>query len=505
MAFESNKFKVVKKKQLERCTFNVECNVESEVEIDKILSVCHTAQASDAEILNGMINYTGYIDLCILYLSVDGEIGTINSSCPFTSKFEDEFVVVGDKVSIVVEVEDYAVESVTSSNIKIACSCVGGGAIICEREVGCIATGDENTCLKEDEVFVNTLVGQAQEVFTVQSDFSIKEPVRKILTSDSCVSVKTVESGVNFVSVSGEVVTRLLYLTENDRFETSYVTENFKEEVELEGVTREAISEATAFIRPSSVKCEVENAEKGVDVKVTIPVQVNVTAYLEKTETVIRDIYSTTCELQVSTSSFDMSKQLPCEMFEEKIDGALTLDEDKPRVDKVMFVGGSNLNVTNAYVKDGEVFVEGVTKTNVVYLNDETSSLNSVVVEVPFVVSDKAEVPNEAKVSVKAVLVDTDVVVKKGREFLFDAKLKINANFDCSQTGAVISSVETAESYGERDCAIELVFAEAGQSAWDIAKAIKVREETVIFQNPELTFPLEKDENVVVYYKIMKN
>lgn len=501
MAFETNKFSVVRKKRLEKSVFNVECNIENEVEIDKILSVCHSAQADSIEILNGVINYAGYIDFCIIYLTVDGEIGTINSTCPFTSKFEDGEINVGDKVSIQVCVEDFSVDSVTGANIKISCTCEQSAVLIQNREVSNITTGDDDICMKEDEIKVNTLIGQAKENFVVESDFSIKEPVKKVITSDSHVTVKSVESGVNFVSVGGEVVTRVLYLTENERFETSYVTENFKEEVELEGVTRESVSEAVAFIRRASVRCEVENAEKGVNIKVSIPVDLLVTSYEEKNQVVVKDVYSTSCELQVTTESFDMTKQLAGDMFEGKIDGTLTLDDDKPRVDKIMFVGGSNLNLTNAYVKGGEIFVEGVTKTNVVYLNDETNTLHSVVIEVPFVISDKSDAEDNAQVLVSAILTDVDVVIKKGREFFFDAKVKVRVEYDCPQIGAVISNMELTNEFAERDCAVELVFAKSGQSAWDIAKAIKVREEIVMLQNPELVFPLEQDENVVVYYQ----
>lgn len=497
-----NKFNVVKKKRLDKGSFNVECNVETNVEIDKILSVCHTAQAENAEILNGVVNYSGIIDLCILYCTVDGEIGTINSSCPFSSKFEDACISVGDKINIKVDVEDYSIESVTSSNIKINCTIMQSAMLILCREVGNVSAGDENICLKEDEILINTLIGEAKEVFTVESEFSIKEPVKKVLIADCQVSVKSVESGVNFVSVGGEVVTRLLYLTEKDRFESTYITENFKEEVELEGVTRDSVSEAVAFIKKNAVKCEIDEAEKGVNIKLTIPVEIKVVSYQEKNEVVIKDIYSIENELEVTTESFEMSKQYACDYFESKIDGTLTLEEDKPRVDKIMFVGGSNLTVTNSYLKNGEVCVEGVSKTNVVYLNDETNALHSVTIEVPFVVSDKANVPCEnAEVSICAVLYDVDVVVKKGREFYFDAKLKVNINYDCEEIGAVISKVEPTGVHSEKDCAIELVFASAGQTAWDVAKSMKVREDTIMLQNPEIQFPLEQDENIIIYYQ----
>lgn len=502
MAFEINKFNVVKKKRLETSGFNVECNVATESEIDKILSVCHSASAENAEVLNGEVNYSGNIDVCILYSTVDGEIGTLNATCPFVSKFEDASIQVGDKVGIDVNVEDCTVDSVANSNIKLTCSCTQSGVLIKCNEISNVTTGDENICLKEDEIFVNTLVGQAKEVFSVESEVSIKEPVQRVLLCDSQVSVKSVESGVDFVSVGGEVVSRILYFTEKDRFESCYVTENFKEEIELAGVTREAISEAVACVKRSSVKCEIEEVEKGVNIKLVVPVEVKVTSYMEVSQTVIKDVYSLNNELEVTTESFDMTKKTVGEYFESKIDGNLVLDSDKPRVDKIMFVGGSNLCLTNAYLKNGEVVVEGVTKTNVIYLNDETNSLHSVVIEVPFVVSDKASVDCEtADVCAHAILHDVDVVVKKGREFFFDAKIKVQVDYDCEEISAVISKVDLASEYPERDCALELVFASQGQSAWEVAKNLRVSETTILLQNPDLVFPLEKDEGVIVFYQ----
>ena len=50
----------------------------------------------------------------------------------------------------------------------------------------------------------------------------------------------------------------------------------------------------------------------------------------------------------------------PQEIIESKIDGSLTLEEDKPRVDKILFVGGNNVSVSNSYIKDGEICIEGI-------------------------------------------------------------------------------------------------------------------------------------------------
>lgn len=502
MSFEKNSFKVVKKRRLPKTEFYVECNIPVDGEINKIFSVCHSAEVENVEVASGVVNYTGNIDFCILYESANGEIVTSNYTCPFSSKIEDENLAVGDKVQISCEVVDYSIESATNSNVKINCRLVQKGVVITNKDISTIDVNDDNICAKKEEIFVSTFVGDASSVFSVDSEVSIKEPVRKVMLFDASVSVKNVECGNNFVAVSGEVVGRLLYLTENDRYETSYLSENFKEEVELEGVTRDSVAEAVTFVKRSQVKCEVEEQERGVLIKTNIPVCLKVCAFEEKPCSVIKDLYSCREGIEVSTESFDMTKELQCDYFETKIDGNLNLGEEHPRVDKLLFVAGTNLTISNSYIQNGELFVEGVAKANVVYLNDEENSLHSVTMEVPFVVSDKTSVSCEnPEINICAVLNDVDVIAKKGRDLFFDGKLRIFASYDCDEICAVISDANLSGDVIERDCSIELIYAKSGMEAWDIAKQFKVREDVLMLQNPDVAFPLAEDTNVIVYYQ----
>lgn len=50
--------------------------------------------------------------------------------------------------------------------------------------------------------------------------------------------LKSVESGTGFVSLQGDVLTRVLYLTDEDKFESFYMTESFKEEIEVDGAEK---------------------------------------------------------------------------------------------------------------------------------------------------------------------------------------------------------------------------------------------------------------------------
>ncbi len=502
MAFESNNFNVVKKVRLPQSEFSVECNVPLAEGAAKVLAVKASPAVTSSEVLAGSVNYAGSIDLKVVYLTADGELGCENCSCPFTSKFESEAITAGSKATISVSIIEHNIEKTGENNVKIVCTLKQSGSLILTSEVQSVQTSDEDVCCKNEEIQVIRFVGDVAETINVESELTIREPVKKLILTESQAIVKNAEGGAGFVSVSGEVVTRVLYLTENDKFETGYVYETFKEEVDLEGASRLSEVEAYAFVKCNGVKAELEQNDKSVKVSVIVPVELMVKAYEQSSVTVVKDLYSTKHELSVSTTSFDMTVVCPTTLVEGKIDGTLTLDEESPRVDKIMFVGGNNIAISNSYIANGEINVEGIASTSVVYLNDETGSLHSVQIDVPFVINEKFENQSvDGIIDAEAIVCDVDVVVKKGREFYYDAKVKVSVNYCHPEVSGVISGAEAMEEYDERDYGMELLFAHAGADAWDIAKQARIKEEMLLLQNPEASFPLQEDKNLILFYQ----
>lgn len=500
MAFESNNFSVVRKTKLPKSEFSVECNIAGAMA--KVLAVSTVASVTSSEVLSGSINYSGNVDVKLVYLNDEGEIGVLASTCPFTSKFEGEQIVNGQKALIRVKVVDNQIEGVGDDGVRVLVNLQQSGVLVGSEEVHTIASQDPDVCTKTEEMQVVRFVGQQSDTFETTSELTIREPIKKLILAESQALVKSCEGGANFVSVAGEIVTRVLYLTGEDKFETGYVYEPFKQEVELEGTTRDSQVEAHAFVKCESIKTEVQESDKGIKLTICTPVLLTVKAYEKANVTVIKDLYSTVADIKVDTESFDMSMVCPMEVVEGKIDGTLTLDDEKPRVDKILFVGGNNVVVSNAYVKDGEVNIEGIASTSVVYLNDETNSLNSVLVEVPFVITDKFNHENvEGILDVDAVVCDVDVVVKKGRELYYDAKVRASVNYCHPVISGVITNAEKLEEYQERDYGMELLFAHAGQDAWDIAKEARVNEQLLLEQNPDILFPLQEDKTLVLFHQ----
>lgn len=501
MAFEENNFYVARKYELVKSEFAVECNILAGMPVVSVLSISLEGCVQSEETLNGVLNYSGIVDAKLVFLSDDNQINTICCACPFSSKFEGENITTGQSALIDLKVVDYNIESISGDSVKLSVTLNQGGFVIANKEVRTIRNDDDDVCCREDEISIIRYVGSATENIEVSSEINVREKIKKIILTESKAIVKSVESGSNFVTISGDVISRVLYLNENDKFESGYINDSFKEELELEGATRESFVDGKAFVKQDGVSTEIVEDEKGCKIVVKSPLVLSARAYQEEKVAVIRDLYSTKNEIKVTTESFEVSTVCPMELVEGKIEGNLLLDEDKPRVDKIMFCGGNNIIVTNSYVREGEVFVEGIAKTTVVYLNDETNSLHSVQVDVPFTISDKVNFPEEGVISVDAIVCDVDVVVKKGRDLYYDAKVKACVNYCYDNHAGVITEATIGEEYPEKDYAMEVAFAHAGDELWEVAKKLCIKEEQLLAQNPNVIFPLAEDSSLILFYQ----
>lgn len=501
MAFESNNFYVAKKGSLPKSEFSLECNITAGESVSKVLSVSLGVGKISQEVLSGVVNFSGNVDVKLVYLTGDGQINTVCSTCPFSSKFESDSIENGQTAVVKVKIIDYNIESIGGESVKIVVNLEQSGCVMASKEVKTIRSGDDDVCLKNSDMTIIKYIGSGSEDIEVASEIVVREKITKILLSESSVIIKSCESGQNFVSLSGEVSTRVVYLNDNDKFESGYIYDTFKEEIELDGATRESLVECSATVKQDGVTCEIVEDEKGCKIVVKVPISLSATAFGEGNISVVKDLYSTKCDTKVTTESFDMTYLCPMDIVEGKIEGSLVLEEDKPRVDKILFSGGNSVTVTNSYMQDGEIFIEGIAKTTVVYLNDEDNALYSAEIDVPFSLSDKFNYPEGGLLSVDAIVHDVDVTVRKGRELFYDAKVKANVNYCYDKVDGIISDAVSLEDYQARDYAMEVVFAHAGDELWDIAKHAKVKEEQVSSQNADVVFPLSEDTSLILFYQ----
>ena len=61
------------------------------------------------------------------------------------------------------------------------------------------------------------------------------------------------------------------------------------------------------------------------------------------------------------------------------------------------------------------------------------------------------------------------------------------------------------EAYVESDCGVSVFLPKAGEDLWQVSKRLKRTPEELEKSNPDLKFPVEKGERILVYRKISEN
>ena len=483
----------------------VECviSLSEGQQVEKVLALTADANINSVESFEKETKFTGEIYSNLLYLTPEGEIGTLSCTNAFADSIKHDVIMEGQKIKADVKVAGLNPTNSSESSFRILVTVEVTLTIEGNASVNSFQNTNQNNCCQEGTFVLNVLSQDVGGNFSCEKNLLVKEGVNKILVASSGAILRQVDAGAGYVSVGGDVYTYLVYAKHDGGLVHTQVVQSFKEELEVENSSKESVIEAYLKVRNAETNVTLAEKEEGTEVLINAPLTAFVRVYENKQYTNVSDIYSLTNELEIEKTTFSNTKVLAPKYFEGKIEGNLTLTENQPRIDKVLTVSAPSLTISNHYVSDGEVFVEGIVHSNVIYLNDEENSINSVQIEVPFSTSEKVNTEmTDLETKVQACLSDCDVIAKRGREIYFDCKIKVYANLWHKEQKEIITKVVDGRKFEEKDSAIEIYFAKTGDTVWDIAKELKVTTSLVMGQNPTLVSPLESNEKVVIYYGI---
>ncbi len=497
------KFLVARRRDLGEKQLQVECVINLNGEsLEKILSLNASAFLANVDVVEGEIRYSGEICTNLLYLGDESKLNNLTSSCPFNDVFKADNVTSVD-VCNNIKVVSVVPTKIQESQVVVLVTLETHFFDVSNQEFSSFNPTSPEFCVESQVLDVVVLKDKSCQNFEVETKFNMKETVGKVLLAHSKAFVREVKTGEGFVSVLGDVCTFIVYTNEEGNLCRSQVSETFKEEIQVGESKAEMLAQACLQVKNCDNKVVIENENGNNAILITTPLQVCVKVFDNEQIVVSKDIYSLKNELELVRGGFTNCGVEAAKCFEGKIEGNLSLDETQPRIDKVLCVTPPTLNVSNSYFNEGEVFVEGIVTSTVIYLNDDENQITSVDIEVPFVVSEKLNIEeSDVFVNVDCMLYDCDVMAKRGREIYFDCKIKVCVNVCYNKTFEIITGVIEGRAFAPKDSAIEIYFAHSASTHWEIAKELKISQEMLLAQNPNLPNPLDKDERVVVYYGI---
>lgn len=477
-------------------------------EDDEAVKVLSASAKVDVNMLNECINkecnISGNVVVNVVYLCENGNLNNQVAKSPFTYKINNENIDVNSKLNVDVSVVATQIDKLQNNQIKMLTTLNIQGVILKNAEISYLKEATDGTYLKQTEQSIICLEKQNCDKLTENLNATVKDGVKKVLMTNVDYVINDCNAGTNFVSVEGELYARVLYANnqETSELQTVTITKAFKQEIEAEGVSKDSECEVFAHIINENLQVELNEKENGeTDIDVTVPVLVCYNIYACNKIMSVQDIYSCKNVLAVTQCDCENYINLAPEMLDGKIEGDVVLTDNDPRIDKYLATTNVCSTISNCYINEDALYIEGIVSANVVYLNDELGSIQSVEIEIPYVLNKKSDLVGDFILEPTVTLCDVDVMVKRGREIYFTAKAKAYVNITQKNNICMVTKVEDIGTLPERDSALEIYFAKTGQTFWDIAKNLKIPAETIITQNPNLTDPLEKDENIAIYYQ----
>ena len=101
----------------------------------------------------------------------------------------------------------------------------------------------------------------------------------------------------------------------------------------------------------------------------------------------------------------------------------------------------------------------------------------------------------------KCAVDGVDVVAKRGKDIFVEAEVKTYVAVYSTETGAAISGIELQDELPPKTSAMEIYFANAGQTLWDVAKDMVESVDTLAKFNPDLPEVMAGDEKIICYRK----
>ena len=474
----------------------VECKLPvPSSEIARVLSVSTRVIREGAEALSGEFRFSGKVLFFVVYADREGVIKKSECGVEFQGNGVGEGVLPSTDLCLEMRAENVKFRPAGDS-LYLTAIVTAEAQAWTPREFRYLFSC-ENMTVKREEVsflsFAGVIFGESGENASFDEDTAIGD----VLSYYAAASVKETEAGVGAVTVSGETAFTLLIKTQDGILP---LEKKFPFRIELE--ENECMPGCTVTADVSvrevhfSVTADREKNTSRVDAEFGL--SVCGALYKESTAEFVTDGFLPDRETAFTRESVLLLA--PGKSREATLRIAQKATAEKTEGGRVIAVLPENITVTDVSGKAGAVAVGGILSASVFFAED--GAVKALSPELPFT----AEIPfpgAEAgkKYVVRLFIESVSAEFLSGEEggLALTATVRAVCTEEVSQTLAFITEAEEGETRPALTGAVTVCFAEKGAGLWELSKSLGVPPEEVMKNNPELRFPTEGSERILIY------
>ncbi len=466
---------------------------ESEVKIanlKSILAVTADVKVNSTECVLGEVRVAGKINYSIIYLDDDGMIDSALTSKDFLEKILDKDITPLSNVLIEAIRED--TEWTQGDTIRLRTAIDLKGMIVASIDIDTIEDTECLKCYKED-VFIETSAIIPSTTKDVSKDVEIVGGIDRVMATESKVIIKSTATANQIVYVEGELFASLIYVQDNKLFNEN-ITIPFNTEMSSLDIKDDSIVSVYGDVVYTNTVLE---GTTGVLVESTISLK-GVANNLEGV-TLVKDAYSVDKEIKCEKTDYLINYTCCKETLTDKLVGEVRLDGVSARA--IACTTMPTISGLNVAVVDGELVAEGVVNTRVIYLDDQGAPYTALV-ELPFQTRSGYSCSMAKVLCFKGDILSSTARIRMSDEIEFSASITISVEGQQDTTISSITSCEVLGNVEDDEATISLYIVGENETLFSVAKALRVDEERILRENPDLQTPLAEGAQIIIYKEL---
>ncbi len=455
------------------------------------------------EITNGNLNanVSGNVETNVIVQTQEGIIALF-SSTPFSVSVNLNSLTQDNK--LFAEVQNLGVENIIVNEISLSLTQKLSVQLfmletITQNYVSSISPANQ----KMETYELNTTHSIISENFETNLELEFPNSFAKLLCAESFSVVNSVQTSKDMAIIAGTIFTTVFYLTSDEvpRLKSKTYANDFSQDFLSSGTEEGMQGFAKSFVCKTNVDVDDEqNKEKGL-ISVSVKQKANIILTKEVKFEAVADAFCVRKEMQMDFSSFQTQGMASCKVFNDKIDGNFVLQDPDARIDKILLSAPTFATVSKVQIADNDVVLKGNAFVDLVFLlDDDAHTLKTEQVNIPFEISTRCDDDlKDCNVFATIHQKDVDARIKKSKEIDINIDVVVQLCVEQSKNCAIMSNLTVGEDRKQSQPNMGIYVVNDLSDLWETSKKLLINPQILTEQNPELTFPITKPTQIVVY------
>ena len=434
----------------------------------------------------------------VLYIDTDNMSNIVTTSQTFSETFADNSITVD---SVIILSQANIIDTILSQDgtLKLNLNVNYTPTMYINLALPNVS-GFENMIVKKREVSTSSIVGQVNSQFEYLTNIETKDNITKILGYDCSFAKSKATSYEEHAVIEGKLYSTLLYETDQNGSVVKKEikdTFNVKLEVPISSLTPEYSLDIVCLMDKSKETINTEIEDDNTIVSIEHHFVVRGVIIKNISLDMLEDMYSTDNEIELHTTSREYNTNIIHEHVSETISGEITLDNEEPAIDEIVSNHNISTEITNYYVKNESLYLEGIVTSHIVYI-DENKECRHKQTELPFIINTKINLEHIDCLHYNVNAMDCRAKVKRGTIIELEYTLALDLCIYIRETTDVIDNLTIGKAIDFSMYDYQIFIAKPDETIWDLAKRIKISPEKLTEMNRNLPLIMQGNEKIII-------